>query len=279
MALPMEIIRILKVYRIHPKKRLGQNFLIDFTVFDRMIKYAQLSPEDTVLEVGAGLGFLTEKLADYCGHVIAVEVDPKLVKILKRRLARKRNVSILLGDVLSLKIPPFDKVVSTPPYSISSPLLFWLLERKFDLGILTFQKEFAERLIAQANDKNYSRLSVTTYYKAQVKVLETVPKDCFWPTPKVDSLIVELTPRSEPPFRVNDEEFFLRVVSFLFTQKNKKVRNGLIAFLRNNGFEKVRSVKIAESIPLHDRRVRELTPEDLGLIANVLRRRIDEGSL
>jgi len=273
MDLLKETMRILRAYRIAPKKRLGQNFLVDYDVLKRMVSYAELSPEDTVLEVGAGLGFLTEILAEECGRVLAVEVDPRLVKILKRRLSNRRNLSILKGDILKMEVPPFNKVVSTPPYSISSPLLFWLLDRRFERAILTFQKEFAERLVAPVNSRGYCRLTVTVYYKAKVKILDYVPRDRFWPTPDVDSLIIELTPRKEPPFKVEDENFFFNVVRFLFTQKNKKLRNGLIAFLRGRGVEKPEAVKTAEAVPFHQRRVRELTPEDLGLVVNELARR------
>jgi len=273
MNLLKETMRILRAHRIAPKKRLGQNFLVDYDLLKRMVSYAELSLEDTVLEVGAGLGFLTEILAEECGHVIAVEVDPRLVNILKRRLSNRRNLSILKGDILKLEVPPFNKVVSTPPYSISSPLLFWLLERKFERAVLTFQKEFAERLVAPVNSRDYCRLTVATYYRSRVKVLDYVPRDRFWPTPEVDSLIIELMPREERPFKVEDESFFFKVVSFLFTQKNKKVRNGLIAFLRGRGVEKAEAVEIADSVPFHEKRVRELTPEDLGLVVNDLARR------
>jgi len=273
MNLLKETMRILRAHKIAPKKRLGQNFLIDYDILRRMASYADLNPEDTVLEVGAGLGFLTDILAEECGHVVAVEVDPRLMNVLKKRLSYRRNISILRGDILKLEVPPFNKVVSTPPYSISSPLLFWLLERNFERAVLTFQKEFAERLVAPVNDGDYCRLTVAAYYRARVKVLDHVPRDRFWPIPEVDSLIVELRPREEPPFKVEDEKFFFKVVKFLFTQKNKKVRNGLIAFLRGRGMEKAEAVEIADSIPFHEKRVRELAPEDLGLVANDLARR------
>ncbi len=279
MSLLSEVLKVVRYYGIHPKKRLGQNFLIDSDVLDRLVKYAKLTSKDIVLEIGAGLGFLTKVLAEQCGHVIAVEIDSRLVKILKKRLSQKENVSILHGNILTLDIPQFNKVVSTPPYSISSPLLFWLLEKKFELAVLTFQKEFADRLTASVNDGNYSRLTVTASYKAYIRTLDYIPKDSFWPVPEVDSIIVEVKPREEPPFKVDDERFFFKVVNFLFSQKNKKVRNSLISFLRSYGLKKSLCIQIAESTPFHERRVRELAPENLGLITNVLIRRMREVAL
>ncbi|HIE14190.1 TPA: ribosomal RNA small subunit methyltransferase A [Candidatus Bathyarchaeota archaeon] len=279
MSLLNEVLKVVRYYGIHPKKRLGQNFLVDSDVLDRLVKCAMLTSKDIVLEIGAGLGFLTEVLAGRCGHVIAVEIDSRLVKILKKRLSQKENVSILHGNILTLDIPRFNKVVSTPPYSISSPLLFWLLERKFELAVLTFQKEFADRLTASVNDRNYSRLTVTASYKAYIRTLDYIPKDSFWPVPEVDSIIVEIKPREEPPFKVDDERFFFKVVNFLFSQKNKKVRNSLILFLRSYGLKRSLCFQIAESTPFQERRVRELAPEDLGLIANVLIRRMREVAL
>ena len=146
MSLLQRTKRFIHLHKFLPKKRLGQNFTVDRTLLQRMISCASLNKEDVVLEVGAGLGFLTELLSQECKRVVAVEVDSKLVKILKDQLHGLQNVDLIEGDILSVNVPPFNKMVSTPPYSISSPILFWLLERAFDCAILTFQKEFAERL-------------------------------------------------------------------------------------------------------------------------------------
>ena len=127
-----------------------------------MISYASVTEDDVVLEVGAGLGFLTQLLSHECKRVIAVEVDPKLITILREQLHGLQNVDLTEGDILKVSVPSFNKVVSTPPYSISSPLLFLLLERKFECAVLTFQKEFAERLAAYVGSKDYGRLTVTT---------------------------------------------------------------------------------------------------------------------
>lgn len=129
---------LLRRYGVHPRKRLGQNFAVDSALLERLISYASLGREDVVLEVGAGLGFLTKLLSQACKRVLAVEVDAGLIEILRAELKRVENVVLIEGDILKVSVPPFNKVVSTPPYSISSPILFWLLERDFECAVLTF---------------------------------------------------------------------------------------------------------------------------------------------
>jgi 16S rRNA (adenine1518-N6/adenine1519-N6)-dimethyltransferase len=266
---------LLRLHRVFPKKRLGQHFITNHTLLQKMISYASISREDTVLEVGAGLGFLTQLLSPTCKRVIAVEIDPKLVKILRDELRDLQNVSLIEGDVLTAPVPRFNKVVSTPPYSISSPLLFWLLERRFDSAVLTFQKEFAERLTAPAGSRDYGRLTVSTYYRAEAEFLDPVPRNMFYPSPDVDSAVVRLKPRKEPPFFVEDEEVFFELVRILFTQRNKKVRNAIVPFLHKRGTKGGNALGLADSLPLHDRRVRELAPEDFGTLANEIIRDSD----
>jgi len=264
--------RLLRLYRFLPKKRLGQNFVVNADLLQRMISYASVTEDDIVLEVGAGLGFLTQLLSRKCKRVIAVEVDSKLTSILREQLHGLQNVDLIEGDILKVSVPPFNKVVSTPPYSISSPLLFWLLERKFDCAVLTFQKEFAERLVASVSSKDYGRLTVTTYYRAEVELQDYVPKEMFYPQPDVDSMVARLKPR-EHPFHVEDEETFLEIVQTLFTQRNKKVRNAIIPFLHKHGVKKENAVGLADSLPFHDNRVRGLAPEDFGILTNEIVRR------
>jgi 16S rRNA (adenine1518-N6/adenine1519-N6)-dimethyltransferase len=236
-------------------------------MLQRMISYASITGDDVVLEIGAGLGFLTQILSRECKRVIAVEVDPKLIKILREQLYGLQNVDLIEGDILDLSVPPFNKVISTPPYSISSPLLFWLLERKFECAVLTFQKEFAERLAASVGSKEYGRLTVTAYYRAEVELLDYVPRNMFYPPPDVDSIVVRLRLR-EPPFQVEDEEIFLELVQTLFTQRNKKVRNAILPFLHKRGIKGGNALGLADSLSFHDKRVRELAPEDFGALSN-----------
>jgi 16S rRNA (adenine1518-N6/adenine1519-N6)-dimethyltransferase len=178
MSLINEIQRILRAYGISPKKHLGQNFVVDAALLDRMVCHAQ--------------------------KVIAVELDPKLTSILRDRLSDLGNIMILQGDILRLPVPTFSKVVSSPPYSISSPIIYWLIERNFECDVLIFQEEFADRLVAEPGSKDYGSLTVFTYYRAEVDLLEPVPRSAFWPQPSVDSVIVQMKPK-KTPFQLKDE--------------------------------------------------------------------------
>jgi 16S rRNA (adenine1518-N6/adenine1519-N6)-dimethyltransferase len=263
---------LLRLYGFFPKKRLGQHFTVNLDMLQRLVSYASLTKDDIVLDVGAGLGFLTQLLSRECKKVVAVEVDPKVVRILRKQLHGLPNVDLIEGDILKVSLPPFNKVVSAPPYSISSPLLFRLLERKFDWAVLVLQKEFAERLAASVGSKDYGRLTVTIYYRADVELLDYVPRTVFYPPPDVDSMMVRLKPR-DTPFHVEDEETFFELVRTLFTQRNKKVRNGLIPFLRKRKITGKEALKLADSMVYSEKRVRELAPEDFAILANELLRK------
>ena len=139
---------LLRLYEVSPKKRLGQNFAVNSGMLRRLVSHSSLTEDDVVLEVGPGFGFLTQLLSNNCKKVIAVEVDPQLVSFLRTQLHSLKNIELIEGDILKVSLPPFNKVVSAPPYSISSPLIFRLLEQEFDGAVLILQKEFAERLAA-----------------------------------------------------------------------------------------------------------------------------------
>ncbi len=263
---------ILRLYGFFPKKRLGQHFTVNSDMLQRLVSHASITKDDIVLEVGAGLGFLTQLLSSKCKKVIAVEVDSTLVSFLRKQLHSLQNVDLIEGDILKVSLPPFNKVVSAPPYSISSPLLFRLLERNFDWAVLILQKEFAERLAASVGSKDYGRLTVTIYYRADVELLDYVPRTMFYPPPDVDSMMVRLKPRGSP-FQVDDEETFFELVRTLFTQRNKKVRNALIHFLRKREITGKEAVELADSTIYSAKRVRELAPEDFGILTNELLRK------
>lgn len=258
---------LLRRYGIFPKKRLGQNFLVEQSVFQNMINHADISQDEVILEVGAGLGFLTRLLSSRCKKVITIEIDAKLVTILREQLGSLENVELIEGDVLTADVEAFDKVVSTPPYSISSPLLFWLLDRSFKLAVLAFQEEFARRLAAQIGSKDYSRLTVAIYYRADVELLDLVPRNSFYPPPDVDSIIARLKPRP-PPFKVKDERLFFELVKTVFTQRNKKLRNAIMPFLTSRNIIKEKAQRLADGLTFYDKRVRELAPEDFGALTN-----------
>ena len=267
MSLFEEAKHLIHLYKFSPKKGLGQNFAVDMAILRKMISYSSLGKEDVVLEIGAGLGFLTRLLCEECKRVIAIEIDPRLVEILRSQLRSLENVDLIEGDALRIDTPLFNKVVSTPPYSISSSMLFWLLRKRFSCAVLTFQREFARRLTAHVGDKDYGRLTVSAYYRADVELLTDISRKAFYPSPDVESTIVRLKPRS-PPFHVKNEPLFFSLLRALFTQPNKKVRNAIIPFLQNLGIERHDALSRVESLFVHNRRVRQLTPEDFGELAN-----------
>jgi len=262
---------LLRLYGFFPKKRLGQNFTVNSEILHKLVSYASLTKDDVVLEVGAGFGFLTQLLSKKCKKVIAFEVDPQLIDFLKKQLNNFQNVELIERDILKVSLPEFNKVVAAPPYSISSPLLFRLLERKFDSAFLIFQKEFAERLAGSVGTKDYGRLTVNIYYRAKVELLDYVSRTMFYPPPDVDSIMVRLKPRT-PPFHVEDEKTFFDLVRILFTQRNKKVRNALIPFLRKRELTKKETTELADSTIFSEKRVRELAPEDFGILTSELLR-------
>lgn len=236
-----------------------------------MIDYGSLNPNDIVLDIGAGLGFLTRLMAKQCKTVIAVEAQTELVEALRANLADVPNVNIMRGNILRLNVPGFNKVVSIPPYGLSSRLLPWLFERTFDCAVLVFQREFVDRLTAKVGSKAYGWLSILTYYCMQVRLLDVVPKSSFYPQPKIDSIIIHLTPKKPPPFKLKNETLFSQLVHSLFTQRNKKVRSAALSFFRNwRGMQKNNAAKAADELPLSDKRVRELAPEDFGVLANII---------
>jgi 16S rRNA (adenine1518-N6/adenine1519-N6)-dimethyltransferase len=262
---------LLRTHRIHPKKSLGQNFMIEPAFFSSMADRVSLDKNDVILDIGAGLGFLTIFLADKCKTVLAVETDKVIARVLREQIADVSNVKVIEGNVLRTDVPPFNKVVSIPPYNISSHLLLWLFNKQFDSAALIIQKEFAGRLAASVGTEDYGWLTVLTYYYTEVELLEKVPKSAFYPQPKVDSIITRLMPQKPKPFRLKDETSFRRIVQSLFTQRNRKVRNAILPYLKGTCMQpKEKAARNAGILPFHDVRVRELTPEEFGVLANAI---------
>jgi len=205
-------------------KRLGQHFLIDRRVLSRIGDYASLGRSDAVLEVGPGTGNLTHVLSERAGSVYAIEVDPALASSLEGRF---ENVSIIRGDALRVPLPEYNKIVSNLPYQISSKITFRLLARPFDLAVLMYQQEFAERMVALPGTRERGRLALNVAFWAEAEVLETVPRGAFSPRPQVESAIVRLRPRKTPvPV---DWGGFEALTRGLFTMRRKKVKRALAA--------------------------------------------------
>jgi 16S rRNA (adenine1518-N6/adenine1519-N6)-dimethyltransferase len=245
--------------------------MVDPSIFELMGDYASLCKEDVLLDIGAGLGFLTRFLAKECKEVLAVEADPQLITVLRDSLRNLPNVRIISGNALKTQLPPFNKVVSIPPYQISSKLVYWLLRLNLDCVVLILQREFANRLIAPIGSEYYGWLTVLTYYHASAELLDPISKTRFYPQPEVDSIIVRLKRKQSQPFCINNESFFHQILRSLFTQRNRKVRNAIVPIIKSNrSIDAEKAAKMVEAIPFRDRRVRELAPEDFGVLANAI---------
>jgi 16S rRNA (adenine1518-N6/adenine1519-N6)-dimethyltransferase len=245
--------------------------MFEHSFYGVLCAYALLGPSDVVLDAGAGFGFLSRFLADKCKAVFAVEKDPQVAEVLREQVKGIGNVTVIEGDVLKVALPEFNKVITIPPYYLSSRLIMWLFERRIDCSVLILQKEFASRLVAAVGSENYGWLTVLTYQHVEVELLDSVPKVMFYPQSEVDSLIVRLKPWSQRSFEVKDEMFFKQMVKWLFTQRNKKLGKALAPFIRSTlKLNKLDAEKIALALPFHERRVRELSPKDFGALANAI---------
>lgn len=267
-----ETLEILNKHGVKLDKRKGQNYLINRAVLDKIVRSADLSGEDTVLEIGAGIGTLTIPMAEYAGKIIAVEQDKKIARILNQRLDELNisNVDVINEDATRIDLPEFNKVVSNLPYKISSPITFKILSKKFEYGVLMYQKEFAERMTADPGDSNYSRLSVMMELCADVEMLFYVSKNVFFPKPKVSSAVVKLKPKLNREI----DDFFLRVARALFQHKRKKARNALMdSFHEIADVEKDEKITIISKIDakLLNQRVFKLKPLEIIEISNNLK--------
>ncbi len=243
---------------IVPKKSKGQNFLTDDRVAQRHVDYACIEKGDRVLEVGPGLGILTSKLIEISDDVTCIELDEILAEHIRNTYGDR--LKLIEGDAVKVPFPEFDRFVSNLPYSISTPVIFKLLEHKFKKAVVMVQKEFAERMVADVGLPDYSRLTVNMFYRADCRILETVPASRFKPRPKVDSALVEIVPRPAP-FKVLDERTFFKVTEVAFNHRRKKIGTSL----RSAGM-----IPKDADIPFLDDRIETLTPEEIGQLADAV---------
>lgn len=253
-----ECTSVMRELGLSPKHSLGQNFLVDERVIAREVEYADLSQNDVVLEVGPGLGFLTRELAKRAGKVVAVELSRPFYEYLKGQ--EWDNVELVQGDILKAELPGYNKVVSNIPYQISSPLTFKLLEKGFELAVLIYQREFADRLVAEPGSKDYSRLTVAVDYYADVEVLEVVPRSVFHPRPKVDSAMVRLSPR-KPEYHVESIDMYFQLLRDLFSHRRKTIEKCL----------KLGDYPVPKNANLR-KRVGVLSPAEIATLANQIYR-------
>lgn len=235
---PQETIQVLQKYDFHFRKKFGQNFLIDPHVLDRITEAAGIGKEDFVLEIGPGIGTLTQCLCERAGQVLAVEIDPKLIPILQETLAEYKNVDIVHGDILKQDIQGIAdrynagrpiKVVANLPYYITTPIIMELFESHVPLENVTVmvQKEVAERMQAGPGTKEYGALSLAVQYYARPYLAANVPPNCFMPRPNVGSAVVRLDCPGRTPVEVKDERLMFRLIRASFNQRRKTLQNGL----------------------------------------------------
>ena len=283
MKSPKEIIHH---YDIKPRKWLGQSFLMDQNIIRRIAAIAQVTNNDIVVEIGAGIGVLTEDLAQTAAKLIAVELDNQLVEVLKDKLLKYNNVQIYSGDILKFDFGVIVrdgeqkiKVIGNVPYNISSPLLFHLLSfRKIiDSFVLMLQKEVIQRLVAPPGGKDYGVPSVILQMFASVEKVLDVPAGCFYPRPKVESSVMKGFFLKRPFRRLADEEFFIRLVRDAFAQRRKMLINNL---KKSKLLEGVSDVDLKEALDAAgidgQRRGETLSVEEFGLLSYILYRQSRE---
>ncbi len=252
---PKETIEILNKYHFVFQKKFGQNFLIDTHVLDKIIKAAEVTKEDLVLEIGPGIGTLTQYLCEAAREVIAVEIDKALIPILEDTLSSYDNVTVLNEDILKVDINKLVqeknngkpiKIVANLPYYITTPIIMGLFEAQVPVENITVmvQKEVAERMQAAPGGKDYGALSLAVQYYAKPYIAANVPPNCFMPRPGVGSAVIRLSLHKDHPVKVKDERLLFRIIRESFNQRRKTLVNGL-----NNGTEvKLPKETIAEAI-------------------------------
>lgn len=238
LGIPQNTIEILQKYQFRFQKKFGQNFLIDTHVLDKIIDSAGITTEDCVLEIGPGIGTMTQYLAENAREVVAVEIDKALIPILEETLSAYDNVTVINDDILKVDVnriveeknagKPI-KVVANLPYYITTPIIMGLFENHVPLESITImvQKEVADRMQVGPGTKDYGALSLAVQYYAKPEIVANVPPNCFMPRPNVGSAVIRLTRHDKPPVLVRDEAFLFRLIRASFNQRRKTLINGL----------------------------------------------------
>ncbi|EST51759.1 16S rRNA methyltransferase [Brevibacillus panacihumi W25] len=279
-ATPTRTKEVLEKYGFSFKKSLGQNFLIDTNILHNIIEAADLTKEKAAIEIGPGIGALTEQLGRAAGKVMAIEIDQRLLPILSDTLSPYENIEVVHGDVLDLdlhallaeKLSGFDKisVVANLPYYVTTPILMKLLEERLPLEniVVMIQKEVAERIAAKPGSKEYGSLSVAAQFYAQTQVAMIVPASVFIPRPNVDSAVICLQVREKPPVEVDDVDVFFRVVKGSFALRRKTLLNNLM----NGLFPKTQKEEVVQMLTdigiEPTRRGETLSMEEFARLAN-----------
>ena len=271
-------IKILRQRGIRPRKHLGQSFLQDRNITDKIIEFADIRPNETVVEIGAGLGIMTSLMAAKARRVIALEIDPDMIQILKERLQGLDHVQVIETDVLKydfFSACPLDsseklKIIGNVPYQISSPLLFRLLDFRKCISsiVLMLQKEVVDRISALPGTKNYGIPSVALSMFCRVERLMDVPASCFYPKPKVVSSVLKMEVRERPLIELRDEASFRQIVRLAFAQRRKTLMNNF-RNIRLQGFSPEGMLAALHASGIDGmRRAETLSAQEFGLLAN-----------
>lgn len=287
-ATPIRTRAILEKYGFSFKKSLGQNFLIDTNILHSIVQAAEIDDQSGVIEIGPGIGALTEQLAKVAQRVVAFEIDQRLIPILKDTLHPYKNVSIINEDVLKADLKHivhtyFDgfqrlNVVANLPYYVTTPILIQLLQSgiNFQHIVIMIQKEVADRLAAKPGTKDYGSLTVMMHYYCQPSIVKIVPKHVFIPKPQVDSAIVKLSMREKPPVHVDDENFFFKLVRASFAQRRKTLQNNLMHQLMTKDNKQLLLGVFEETGIDGGRRGETLSIEEFALLSNALRKTLNK---
>lgn len=278
---PQRTIEVIKKYEFCFQKKFGQNFLIDGHVLDKIIAGAGVTKDDMVLEIGPGIGTMTQYLAEAAGKVVAVEIDRNLLPILQETLADYDNVKVIHADVLSLDLEKLVqeenggrpiKVVANLPYYITTPIIMALFEQHVPLANVTVmvQKEVAARMKSGPGSKDYGALSLAVQYYAEPYIVANVPCNCFMPRPNVDSAVIRLTRYEEPPVQVKDEKMLFKIIRASFNQRRKTLQNGLNNSSELNFTKDQIASAIAEAGFLPSVRGEALTLEQFAKLTDIL---------
>ncbi len=285
---PKETIQVLQKHEFQFKKKFGQNFLIDPHVLDKIVDAAQITKDDFVLEIGPGIGTLTQYLCENARQVLAVEIDDKLIPILKETLQPYDNVEVLHGDILKQDIQQIAdtyndgkpiKVVANLPYYITTPIIMELFESHVPLANVTVmvQKEVADRMKAEPGTKDYGALSLAVQYYAKPYIAAFVPPNCFMPRPNVGSAVIRLDCLARVPVEVHNEKLMFRLIRASFNQRRKTLQNG-IANSAELSFTKEQAARAIEQAGF-DVRIRgeKLGLEEFAGLADELERMTENG--
>lgn len=271
---------IMRANNLHFKKSLGQNFLTDANVLEKISQAAEVDKESTVIEIGPGIGTLTEVLARDAGQVLAIEIDQRFIPVLETNFYKQDHVQIIHADAMNLDLhqliadeAKFDKVhiVANLPYYITSPLIMKFLEDRLPLTniVVMIQKEVAERIQAKPGKKDYGALSIAAQYYAECKLVSIVSKKVFLPEPKVDSAVIKLAIRPEPAVAVPDQDFFFRVVKSAFVSRRKTIWNNFKAFDPKLGTEELTAI-FAQAEIAPQRRGETISIEEYARLSRIL---------